>query len=880
MVTQAKQHLNAGLLLVCVVIAIGMPSRSSATAPSLYRQPAYESPVRGEPDDLLLLAGYGFAVDDQVVFQSAGAATDSLQHPSLLPTASTAELGVAEVVSTANVPYSLTVRLPKFLRVGQVYALWVRNAQQEWSKSVFINDARPYWISPAYVYASAAVASLPRYLKVVGRNLQPAIGSFTEVRLIGPQDLVLKAQSPDSNSVALDHYVAQVNLPRALLPGTYRIKLRRDGTNWVDLGAQTLEVRPDPSPVPEFPVDSAASGACRADDGADDVPCVMRAIAAAHAAGGGTVVFGPGTWNLSGVGVAAPDGIVVPVGVNLRGAGVQATHIVRQADWNTVTPTAAFTLMGHNIVEGIAFRDARVYGLGDVLASYLTLGLTRTEDNARGAPPGAIEDVVITKNLFDRPYFAIGDGGAPIDRLFVTYNEFGAYRTSLELAGNRLLMSEKFRIDDSVIAFNTFKPGSHLDVPNRQGAGASEIGASHRVDFSNNTADGTATDYLYSLADAHGWRAGFFWHMNNNQEMLLISNNTATCTGDKVGDGEAIALDNNGNTFALDAAASVIHATGDSITIAGPLQSQQYDRPVQSDTYYQGHWIQVGEGPGVGQARKIVSYQINPSNGQVVFKVAPKWDVIPADGKTRISIGREFWQTYIVGNTVDHRKPLCQKSNRSNTKAGVIILWAQTADSAVEGNQQYDTDGIAFQQLYNAQESGCHDCDRGTSYFDFVEIRGNLIDGEYDWGNGCSSSGIFGSIAAGPTTRSAPPPTVSYGLSISHNMINHADGLRGGAIAFSPTWYQGPAPYRWPLVRNALIYQNKLTGLDTAPAKPCHNDSIHQRTGISLGGSSLVWGTVLYANACPDARRALDIAPRDVNRVCPPGAQPSCECAL
>jgi hypothetical protein len=880
MVTAAQDRFNAGLMLLCIVLVIATPSRSFATAPSLYRQPAYESPVRGDPDDLLLLAGYGFAADDQVVFQSVSAATDSLQHPARLPSASTADLGLAQVVSTANVPYSLTVRLPKFLRAGQAYALWARNAQQEWSKSVFINDARPYWITPAYVYASAAVASLPRYLKVVGRNLQPASGSITEVRLIGPQEVILKAESSDPNSAAIDHYVARVSLPRALSPGTYRIKLRRDGANWVDLGGQTLEVRPDPSPVTEFPVDSPAYGACRADDGTDDVPCVVRAIAAAHAAGGGSVVFGPGTWNLSGLSVAAPNGILVPEGVNLRGAGVPSTHIVRLADWNTLSPKTTFTLMGHNIIEGIAFRDARVYGLGDAFVSYLTLGLTRTGENAGDAPRGAIEDVVITKNLFDRPYFAIGDGGAPIANLFVTFNEFGAYRTSLELAGNRLPMSEKFRIDDSVIAFNTFKPGSHLDVPNRQGAAASEMGASHRVDFSNNTADGTATDYLYSPVDARGWRAGFFWHMNNNQEMLLISNNSATCTGDKVGDGEAIALDNNGNTFALDAAASVIRATGDSVTVAGPLQSQQYDRPVQLDIYYQGHWIQVGEGPGVGQARKIVSYQIDPSSGQVVFKVAPKWDVIPADGKTRISIGREFWQTYIVGNTVDHRKPLCQKSNRSNTKAGVITLWAQTADSAVEGNRQYDTDGITFQQLYNAQEPGCRDCDRVAGYLDFVEVRGNLIDGEYDWGSGCSSSGIFGSLAAGPTTRSAPPPTVSYGLSISHNTINHADGLRGGAIAFSPTWYQGPVPHRWPLANNALIFQNKLTGLDTAPARPCDGESIHQRTAISLGGSSLVWRTVLYANACPDARRALDVAPRDVTRVCPPGAQPSCECAL
>jgi hypothetical protein len=878
--SETKQEFSLGLMLLSSLISIGMPSSSSATAPTLYRQPAYESPVRGEPDDLLLVAGYGFAADDQVVFQSVGAASESLRHPGAVPTASTEELGIAEVVSTANVPYSLTVRLPKFLRIGQTYALWVRNARQEWSQSIFINDARPYWVSPAYVYASAAVASLPRYLKVVGRNLQPAAGSVTEVRLTGPQDLAIKAQPADADSGAMDHYVAQLILPRTLLPGTYRIQLRRDGTNWITLGAQTLEVRPDPTPVAKFPVDSADYGACRADDGADDVPCVVRAIAAAHAAGGGTVLFGPGTWNLSGVGIAAPNGIVVPAGVNLRGAGVQLTHIVRQADWNTVSPTATFTLMGHNVVEGIAFRDSRVYGLGDAPVSYLKLGLTRAVDDAHGTPAGAIEDVVITKNLFDRPYFAIADGGAPIARLFVTYNEFGAYRGALELAGNRLLVSEKFRVDDSVITFNTFKPGSHLDVPNRQGSAASELGASHRVDFSNNTADGAATDYLHSPEDARGWRAGFFWHMNNNQELLLISKNNATCTGDKAGDGEAIALDNNGNTFALDGAASVIRATQDSVTLAGPLQPVQYDRPVPLQSYYQEHWIQIAEGPGIGQVRKIVSYRIDLANGRITFTVSPQWDVVPAEGTTRVSIGREYWQTYIVANTVDHRKPLCQKSNRTNTKAGVITLWAQTADSSVEGNRQYDTDGIAFQQLYNAQEPGCRECDRVSSYLDFVEIRGNLIDGEYDWANGCSSSGIFGSLAAGPTTRSAPPPTVSYGLSISHNTINHADGLRGGAIAFSPTWYQGPAPHRWPLVNNALIYQNKLTGLDVAPAKPCKGESIHQRTAISLGGSSLVWRTVLYANTCPDARRALDVTPRDVNRVCPPGANPSCECTL
>ena len=94
---------------------------------------------------------------------------------------------------------------------------------------------------------------------------------------------------------------------------------------------------------------------------------------------------------------------------------------------------------------------------------------------------------------------------------------------ALELGGNYFKSTSRFRIDDSVIAHNVFKPGSFLDITNRLGPIASEVGASHRLDFSDNVADGAAADYLYSPGDARGWRAGFFFHMNDDHEMLLIS---------------------------------------------------------------------------------------------------------------------------------------------------------------------------------------------------------------------------------------------------------------------------------------------------------------------------------------------------------------------
>jgi len=861
-----------------VLALIGVVSRGWASSPLLYHQPAYESPIRGEPDDLLLIPGYGFSDDDQVVYQAIDGGKDELRHPSRIPAQSTATIGIVEVVSTSNIPYSLTVRLPKTMRQRQAYAMWVVTRSQEWSKSVRINDARPLWLSPVFVYSTTSVASLTRYLKIVGRNLESAPDETTKVRLLGPAEVILTAGRAAVDEAALDHYVALVNLPSKLIPGAYRVQVKRDRSGWIDLSGQLLEVRPDPPRLPEFKVDAPAFGGCKADDGLDDVGCVVRAIAAAEAVGGGTVTFGPGTWNLSELTMSQPNGIVVPRGVNLRGAGKLETTILQNADGRPLPAKATFTLLGRNIVEGMTFRDAHVYGPEYVNNTFLQLGPAQGE----GAPvPSAqsasVDDVVITQNIFDRPNVAIKDGGLPIARLFVTYNEFGAYRSALELAGNRFLVNDKFGIDDSVIAHNLFKPGSYLATDIRQGTMASELGASLRVDFSHNTADGTATDRLYSINDARGWRAAFFWHLNNNQEMMLVSQNAATCTGDKAGDGEAISYDNNANTFGLPRAEVVLRATAASITVSGPLAARQNGRDIRIGNYYQGHWIQVGEGPGLGQVRKISSYHEDAGSDTVTFQVSPNWDVVPVEGKTRINVGREFWQVYTVANMIDHRKPLCQKSNRTDPKGGGIGMWAQTADSAIDGNRQYDTDGIDFRQHYNAEEDACRECGRETSYVDFLEIHGNLIDGEYAWQDDCSSSGVFGSVAAGPTR--SPPPTVSYGVSIAHNTINRADGRRGGAISLMPTWYEGPSPNRWPLVSNVLIYHNALSGLDAAPARFCAGAGAHARTGISLGASALVWHSVLYSNSCSNARRPLDIKESDVVKVCPPDVGPTCECS-
>jgi hypothetical protein len=853
-----------------------------AAPPDLYRHADYESPVRADPDDLLLLAGYGFAVDDTVVYRAVPDTTKALNAPNQVPTNSNSELGLASIVSTAGVPYSLTIRLPQFMRADQTYALWVHTVRGEWSEAVEINDARPLWMSPAYVYASGMPAFLPRELKIVGRNLQPSPGNVTQIRLTGPQQFTGAAISDALSSDTLNNYVARVQLPRRLSPGSYRVQVNRDGASWVDLDGQSLAVIPDPPPIAEFSVSDPQFGGCLPDDGADDTACIVRAVAAAARAGGGVVHFSPGIWDLvdsSQPGLVTGEGIVVAEGVQLRGAGSELTRLYRHADWNAHAATAAFTLVGHSLVTGFAFRDLQVYQPGDHAGPYLQLG----EDwqrvaSARGSSSDTIlvTDVIISQNIFDKPMVAIDSGGLPINRLFITYNTFGAYSSALELSGDQFNMISQYRLDDAVIDYNVFKPGSKLDLAQKTGTIASEVGAGHRVDFSGNTADGASTDYLYSPDDARGWRAAFFWNPNNNVEEVLVSQNTATCTGDKIGDGEAISFDNNTNTFAFTGAASVVRATAVSVTVSAPVATRQHNREVPVAGYYVGHWMQIVSGPGLGQVRKIIGYTTDAITHLTTIGVAPSWDVVPTPEGTRVAIGREYWQLYVVDNRVDNRQPLCQKSNRSRRVAGSVGLWGQSADSVFAGNHQYDSDGIFVQQVYGAAEHACADCTMLGFFNSFLEIRANVVDGEYDWSNDCSSSGIAVGVGAAPWGN-GPPPTVGFGVSISHNTIRHADNASGGAIGQIDSWFAGPDPHRWPLSDNLLIYHNSIADIDGARALPVCGRS-RPRIGIVFPDSAIAWHTVLYANSCKNVSMPIGNGGVGTVKVCPSPAPDSCEC--
>jgi hypothetical protein len=875
----------------CLLLLAGM-QYALATPPVLFSQPAYESPVRADPGDLLQLVGSGLGANDTVVYQLITDPSQLLTPPSAVSSSSDSSQGTAALVSIADAPNSITVKLPTVLQTDVTYGLWVQNPQGEWSNPVSINDARPLWISPDSAYATAAMASLPRQLKVVGRNLHPAPGAVTRVRLHGPADFVLQSANDNDPTTTIERYVAKVDLPNSLPAGSYSVAVSRDGGNWVSLDAMPFTVLPDPMPLFKFKVRDFG---CLPGDGLDDTACVAGAIEAARSNGGGTVWFGVGVWDLnytgalSTAGPVTPDGIRVPVGVNLSGAGASLTTVRRGTGWNATTPT--FTLQGNNTVQGITFQDANVYTAASNAGAMLRLGVRWGAVHLYSqSDPTTLSSVTITNNTFDKPFVAIADGGLPIDHLLVTYNVFGAYSNNVLMTGDGNNVNQPFRIDDSIFLYNRFEPSSYTSPSTGQGVIATQLGAGRHLDFSSNVADGTSTNYLYDpVNDPKGWRAAFFWSHRGNQSEILVSQNVATCTGDKDGDGEAITTDGGSFTDGLAAIQQVTGASANTVVIPGPLLLQQTNKTLPGD-YFVGHWVQITSGRGKGQVRRIVSYPLD-SSGQpvqpVIFNVSPAWDVTP-DASSTAAVSREYWQFYIVDNQADQRQPTCTKGNQNRPSGGIIGFYGQTADSVMEGNVQHDTSGLSLGAKYSVTDPSLGTAPE-VSLYSFVEVRNNIVDGEYDYPSACSWGGIQEGVGASPTTG-FPPPVEDYAVSIAHNTINAADGYNGGAIALTRGWFPGPSPGNWDLEDSTLIFRNTITNVagpksalvsgplayTTSPYKNCANDSV-ARMGIHPGDVT-VWHTVVSDNTCTNVTAGLVDTGTGTQRVCPSSATDSCEC--
>jgi len=859
------------VIALLLVAALGP---ALASGPTLYSQPAYESPVRAGPDELLLLPGAGLAASDRVIFQRS----DDFSAP----------VGSAEIVSTADVPNSLTIRLPQEFSADSAYTLWVVNAQDERSNPVHVNDARPLWITPDHTYTTGSIANLPRVLKVVGRNLQPAAGAATRVRLTGPRTYTLTA-SPVAR--ALGRYVAQVDLPASMAAGEYTIEVSRDGAAWVGLLAtgiarpQKLLVEANPRPVP---IVSVRDYTC---EKGDDTSCIVNAINAAADShrfpDGATVEFesreyvldAPGEWRAGrsdSTKQVSFEGIWVPKHVNLQGRGIGKTLIERGRGWvstqrrgprgQPLPLTSMFNLQGNNIVQGFTFSDANTYDADSVLdVAAINLGISAVYARNIGLPPLPLSDIVISRNEFKLPLQGILARGLRLEHLFITYNILAAYKNGIYL--NRWFNADPeraFDLTDSVIAHNTFYPSSHDAVI------GSQIGGGTRLDFSDNVADGTATRYLYHATDRKGFRAGFFWNLSSNSEMKLISGNRIACSADKPGDGEAIVLDNADmkDYGGFERVAPVVSASAATV-VAGAV-------PVPGRLPFVGQWLQIVGGPGLGQLRKITAYRADSNSA--TFTVDPAFDVPPTSA-SRVTLGLENWHSYIVSNSVDLGSKTCVNGAKQERTAGGILFYAQTADSVIEGNTQTATTGIVLTHQYILAAGK----PMGLMLQSSNQVRDNDVMGRPAFGPVTGTSGIRAFYVASRQPEATPePPVLGFATVIAGNRLDGADdpngaiGLEdGGLVGFLNSDGGCTARYRLGVV--PLIFHNQLRnthGIDINGRNVRQNSS----SCSDRLRDSIVWGAQLYNNSCNLAGRAVMDFGTGSQLKCAQAGN-SCECA-
>ncbi len=853
-------------LVTILCLGLVLSGRLLAQAPVVYRVNLLGGVETAGPDELVRLSGIGLDAQSIVSYQKVE--SDEGVFGTSLPQAQGNTTGVGGVpvplIIEASSTSSIVVRMPHDVSADTPYWLSVRNPLGQVSDPVKVNDPRVNWFSPAQVYATRTIAGLPRQLRLVGRNLSINGTNKWVLRLAGLRGSFELELSSDKGLLdTTAHYTAVADLPKRLPVGTYRVSLRIGNSSWQSL-EQSLVVKADPSDAGTIPV--SAFG-CTGSPTQDATRCIRAALAKA-AQMGATVLFERGTWMIGDLNGHGPDSsFLVPPGVKILGVDPAQTTIVRGP--GALTGKPVFILEGSNEIRRVRLSDLERHTQSDG-PTFVQVGRPYHQD-----PKGIVDDIVISEVIFDGTFTALADAGRPISHLYLTHNVFGSYAYGLMLHGDAGNLEQRFSIRDSVIRYNVFKTGSLMDRSRLLGPIASQLGGSYRLDLSDNTVDGASRDFLYDKqSNVTGWRAALFFAMRGNHEHVLVASNVITCPGDRIGDGEAIVFDNNQNDPGLEAASSVISATSNSVTIKDKFREEIFARHLPAH-YFDGYFVQVVDGRGIGQSRRLEHYQ---SDDNSELSVTPAWEVIP-DNTSRVVVVKAVWDALIVGNYVDQRQPLCSKANPSGPDGGVVSFYANTISSIISGNKLFDTGGIALRHQYTIAHLA--DQDGPEVSFEYgVEVRGNLIDGEYLWDSDRSWSGIALGLAASPSPTFTPP-TAGFGEVIEGNTIRHADALAGGAISIVPTWFEGAAPHQWHFIDGAIIANNKIVDITGSPATrgggfPAMGITT-PRVGIRIA-DKMAWNVLLSGNICTNVAKSLVDNGVKTWRRCEKIASAYCEC--
>jgi hypothetical protein len=822
---------GSGLTIVVATLLVGF----ARAEPQLLRSQGYQNQATVGPGEQLLLLGYDLRPTDRFEYRPRGARLAASNSPKIL------RINVA-------LGDAAFARWPDDLREREPIEIWVSRDGRSSGGAKLVNERMPLWFTPTRVVRSQQ-ASEAKILKIVGRNLAARAGEVIRIRFAEASSTRSFAVSVNDTPISQSEFELRVSLPAEIPAGRYAVSVSRRDGSWESLPEQWLWIE-DARSSRDFLLGDV-DPACQANDSQDDSRCLQQAVLYVAEHGGGTLRLPSGILRI-GAPTGSLDwrtqGIVVPLGVNLIGASRGS-----QLRWTAATGREPFqpalTLLGRSRIEDISFEWYAPHEPAATDGAFIMLGrsLARAlKNDTREHEP--VANVELRNNRFVGARTAVADSGHAVRELIVEHNEFAAESTSLLLGGNRYIAAQRFAIEDSVIAKNVFLPGSFVDQAQGAGPIAAELGAARRLDFTANIADGSMATARQRGA-ASGWRAGFFWHLADSVEMLLISSNRISCAGGRLGDGEAIALDNNGNTLGFSGLTHVVAADRRQVVLNRSFSQKQNGVDIDTVNYYRGHWVRVADGPGVGQARRIE--KISVSKMGMRLELDRDWDIVPVVGQSRLVVARQYWQVFVIGNTIDERSSLCGDPTPHRAKGGSIALWAHASDIAIVGNTLLESDGIVYHQTFSIRNDRCRECPDATSLLSSIEILDNRILGERHWPNNCSDSGIRAAFGSSPNLPEAPP-TLGLAIRIARNHIERADGAQGGAISFPLTWHSGPKQANdqaWPMLQYTIIEGNRLRNIDGEDSHGRCGLAGSARIGIHLPNRHVV-DTAVVNNSC------------------------------
>lgn len=659
--------------------------------PVLFSTRDHQSLVHGARDEAVVIGGDNLDIARTTLVYAPIADTTSIPAHPAYPAP-----GGPIITPVAADAHTLQLVLPAAITAGVSYVMWPVNSDlvtkaRSWGPPILLNDARPMWISPSWVYATHVRPGLGlgRRLKVVGRNLEPAPGFTTQICYVpsgaaaptvaSPCPAAMMANALTSSTDPARSFVTEFAVPPLLANTTYWLYVRRDGTSWVEVprqqlasGAATLlEVRRDPVIGSPVRISSMASSAqfdtcgdpanekvCQPNDGKDDSCCILNAIHQAHAqitssASSTTpitsvdVVFDDVSTCTSCEGwlVAPPPSFHTPPSSTQQGVSVVAdagfsippgVNLVGIRNFNEVP-------VRRNRITQLAPSAIQLFGLnGKNVVSHLAMRTHRVEQPSHPVPRTvslvrSSEDVVITDSTFEpAPVLANGSTNRAAIKaaIFGRAEDPGAFRglvvTDSFLAADSLGIAMAAPMTDAIIARNTIIPGpSSFGEANDVLAISWPGGA--RNDISGNTIDGSDPTYASQLQQ-QGFRGGIYTHSTASHDRELISNNLVACAGFRPGtDGEGISIDENGGARGFLYAKEVLdvkpQTNGHEIVVSDDDLDPYHVANGISGLV--GLTVTLVSGAGQGQARTISSASWDVVAHRVSLVVRPAFDVAP-----------------------------------------------------------------------------------------------------------------------------------------------------------------------------------------------------------------------------------------------------------